>query len=144
MQYEISSFAKPGFECRHNNVYWSGDEYWAFGPGAARYLNGRRETNIRSVLGWLARLEHCESPVADAEELDPGHQARELIYLGLRRTAGISRTDFSNRTGLHLDDLCGSALETQIQLGFMEDSGSHVRLTREGRFVADRVVMEFL
>ena len=144
VQYEISSFAKPGFECRHNNVYWSGDEYWAFGPGAARYLNGRRETNIRSVLGWLARLEHCESPVADAEELDPGHQARELIYLGLRRTAGISRTDFSNRTGLHLDDLCGSALETQIQLGFMEDSGSHVRLTREGRFVADRVVMEFL
>ena len=143
-QYEISNFAKPGFECRHNNVYWNGDEYWAFGPGAARYLNGRRETNIRSVLGWLARLERDESPVADAEELDPEHRARELIYLGLRRIRGISRKSFHEQTGFELDELCGPALREQTQLGLLDDDGSDVRLTLEGRFVADRVVMEFL
>ena len=143
-QYEISNFARPGYECRHNNVYWNGDEYLAFGPGAARYWNGRRETNIRSVLGWLSRLERNESPVADAEQLDPAHRARELIYLGLRRTEGISRATFRERTGFELDDVCGPALDGQKKLGFIADDGSCISLTREGRFVADRVVMEFL
>ena len=143
-QYEISSFAKPGFQCRHNHTYWNGYEYWAFGPGAARYLNGRRESNIRSVLGWLARIERNESPVADAEELEPLHRARELIYLGLRRNTGINRSEFRKRTGFELNAICGDALNQQVKLGFMDDNGSEIRLTTEGRFVADRVVMEFL
>ena len=143
-QYEISNFAKPGFECRHNKVYWNGDEYWAFGPGAARYLNGRRETNIRSVLGWLARLERGESPVADSEELEREHRARELIYLGLRRIHGLDRKSFHEKTGFELDELCGPALKTQVKLGLLDDDGVRVCLTLEGRFVADRVVQEFL
>ena len=143
-QYEISNYAKPGFECRHNHAYWNGDEYWAFGPGAARYVNGRRETNIRSVLGWLSRLERNESPAADAEELDPRHRARELVYLGLRRTSGIQRADFFARTGIELDELFGPILLDQIRQGLLEDNGQSVRLTLPGRFVADRVVMEFL
>jgi oxygen-independent coproporphyrinogen-3 oxidase len=142
--YEISNFARPGDQCRHNHVYWSGDEYWAFGPGAARYLNGRRETNIRSVLGWLGRLERNESPVADSEELDAAHRARELLYLGLRRNAGVTRDTFFRRTGFELDDLSSQAILEQTQLGLLEDDGSRIRLTREGRFIADRVVMAFL
>lgn len=143
-QYEISNFAKPGFQCRHNNVYWNGDEYFGFGPGAARYVDGRRETNIRSVLGWLSRLEKHASPVADCEDLDPRHRARELIYLGLRRCAGISRSSFRDRTGIELDDLAGEVIREQVKLGLVEDDGMSIRLTREGRFIADRVVMEFL
>lgn len=143
-QYEISNFAKPGYECRHNHVYWNGDEYWAFGPGAARYVDGRRETNIRSVLGWLARLERNESPVADSEELDPRHRAKELVYLGLRRTAGIQRTDFFDRTGIELDQLYGAILSEQVRQGLLDDDGLTIKLTQQGRFLADRVVMEFL
>ena len=142
--YEISNFARPGYRCRHNEVYWSGDEYWAFGPGAARYLNGRRETNIRSVLGWLAKLERGESPVAEAEELEPAHRARELIFLGLRRREGIAREDFLRRTGFALDDIAVSAIQTNTACGWLEETGTHIRLTSEGRFVADRVVAEFL
>ena len=142
--YEISNFARPGHRCRHNEVYWSGDEYWAFGPGAARYLNGRRETNIRSVLGWLAKLERGESPVAEAEELEPAHRARELIFLGLRRSEGIAREDFMRRTGFALDDIAASAIQANTACGWLEESGTHIRLTSEGRFVADRVVAEFL
>lgn len=142
--YEISNFAKPAFQCRHNNVYWNGDEYFAFGPGAARYIGGRRETNIRSVLGWLSRLEHHESPVADAEELEPLRRAHELVYLGLRRSIGISRSDFHDRTGFQLDDLVGDAIRNHVRLGLIHDDGLSIRLTREGRFIADRVIMEFL
>ena len=143
-QYEISNFAKFGYQCRHNHVYWNGDEYWAFGPGAARYLKGRRETNIRSVLGWLGRLERDESPVADSEELDVQHRARELVYLGLRRNAGVSREAFRERSGFELDDLYGRVIRKQTNLGLLDDDGSRICLTFEGRFVADRVVMEFL
>ena len=143
-QYEISNFAKPGFQCRHNNVYWSGDPYWAFGPGAARYLNGRRETNIRSVTGWLNRLERGESPVGDTETLDAQHRAHELVYLGLRRIAGVTRDEFQRRTGMELDDLYGETIRKQTELGTLDDDGSRICLTREGRFIADLVVMEFL
>lgn len=143
-QYELSNFAQPGCQCRHNHVYWNGDEYFGFGPGAARYINGRRETNVRSVIGWLNRLERGESPIADSEKLNPRHRARELIYLGLRRCTGISRDSFRNRTGIVLDELVGEIIHNETSLGFLEDDGSHIRLTREGRFIADRVIMEFL
>lgn len=143
-QYEISNFAKPGFESRHNNVYWSGDSYWGFGPGAASYTNGCRQTNIRSVLGWLARLERDESAVAESEQLDDQHRARELIYLGMRRNSGINRTVFLEKTGYQLDQLCGEQIQQQIQLQALEDDGLNIRLTSQGRFIADRVIMEFL
>ena len=143
-QYEISNFARPGFRCRHNEVYWAGDEYWAFGPGAARYLSGRRETNLRSVTGWLAKLERGESPVAEAEELEPAHRARELLFIGLRRTEGISRADFRKRSGFEVDALAEVAIRSNVERGWLEDDGATIRLTHEGRFVADRVVADFL
>ena len=142
--YEISNFARPGFRCRHNEIYWSGDEYFAFGPGAARYLNGRRETNIRSVLGWLARIERGESPVADAEELEPVHRARELLFLGLRRREGIDCDDFRRRTGLNLAEFAHEPIQQNQTRGWLEVTDTGIRLTREGRFVADRVVADFL
>jgi oxygen-independent coproporphyrinogen III oxidase len=143
-QYEISNFARTGYRCRHNEVYWAGDEYWAFGPGAARYINGRRETNIRSVLGWLSKLERNESPVADAEELEAAHRARELVFIGLRRTDGIYREDFQRRTGFVLDDIAATTIQANVRRGWLEDLGDRIRLSSEGRFVADRVVAEFL
>ncbi|OYW13093.1 MAG: coproporphyrinogen III oxidase, partial [Planctomycetales bacterium 12-60-4] len=143
-QYEISNFARPGFECRHNLAYWHGDEYFAYGPGAARYLCGRRETNIRSVLGWLARLQRGMSPVADIDELPAEGRARELLFVGLRKTAGIEFADFKRRTGYDVEQLAGPAIARNRSRGWLEIVDASVRLTREGRFVADRVVADFL
>jgi len=143
-QYEISNFSRPGFRCRHNEVYWAGEEYWAFGPGAARYVSGRRETNIRSVLGWLNRIERSETPVADTEQLEPEHRARELIFLGLRRNDGVCRADFHRRSGFEFDTIAAEAIARNVHRGWLEDTGSSVRLTQAGRFVADRVVADFL
>jgi oxygen-independent coproporphyrinogen-3 oxidase len=142
--YEISNFARPGFRCRHNLVYWRGDEYWAFGPGAARYVNGRRETNIRSVLGWMERIERGEPPVAEREELEPAHRARELIYLGLRMMEGVELAEFERRTGWNLLEFAGVAIRKTQTRGWVEMTETHLRLTHEGRFLADRVAAEFL
>ncbi|MEX0718904.1 MAG: radical SAM family heme chaperone HemW [Planctomycetaceae bacterium] len=143
-QYEISNFALPGHRCRHNEVYWKGEEYYGFGPGAARYLNGRRETNHRSVTTWLKRVFAGEDPIADAEELSPEDKARESIVLGLRRAAGIERDEFRHRTGFDLDDLAAEPIARHCLSGLLDVDDHHVRLTREGRFLADAVIVDFL
>jgi oxygen-independent coproporphyrinogen-3 oxidase len=143
-QYEISSFARPGYRCRHNQVYWSGRPYFGFGPGAARYINGRRESNHRSVTTWLKRVLAGESPVGDAETLSPEERARERIVLGLRRTEGLDRDEFRRETGFDVEMLAAAALARHHRAGLLEIIGSRIRLTREGRFLADSVIVDFL
>lgn len=144
MQYEISNFAREGYACRHNGVYWSGDEYYGHGPGGARYLEGTRATNHRSVTTWLGRMERGESPLMDEERLEPEARGRELLFLGLRRVAGVDRADFERRTGYGLDELVGETIRKHVTRGLVEDTGRGVRLTREGRFLADSVIADYL
>lgn len=142
--YEISNFARPGFECRHHLVYWNGRDYEAFGPSAARHRAGRRETNVRSVLGWLSAVESGRSVVGDAEDLDPETRARELIMLQLRLDHGVIRDAFSQQTGFAFDDLAAGQLAELLASGLLEDTGEGVRLTRQGKLLGDRVAAEFL
>lgn len=144
VHYEISNFARPTFHCRHNETYWRADSYYAFGPGAARYINGRRETNHRSVTTWLKRVLAGESLVADTETLSPEERAREMAILGLRMTAGVSMSDFEARTGFTLRDLGGEAFDRYVDDGLLEIVAGRLRLTRDGRFLADSVIVDFL
>lgn len=143
-QYEISSFARPGTECRHNQVYWHGRSYYGFGPGAARYVDGVRSSNHRSVTTWLQRVLGGEPGIAESESLTPEARARELIMLGLRMTKGLDSDRFRRQSGFDLHDLCGSTIERFVAAGLLEEANHHVRLTREGRFLADTVTAEFL
>lgn len=143
-QYEISSFARPGFRCRHNQIYWSGKTYFGFGPGAASLMNNERRQNHRSVTTWLNRVLAGESAVGDVEKLDPESFARELLVLGLRTNDGVDRTWFNETTDFDLDDLVGDSIARLVAQGLLEDSGDNVSLTCEGRFLADTVAGEFL
>jgi oxygen-independent coproporphyrinogen-3 oxidase len=143
-QYELSNYARPGFASRHNQAYWSGRSYFGFGPGAARYIDGRRETNHRSVTTWLHRVVAGESPVGFAEELSAEDRAREALVIGLRQTCGVDRGEFRDRTGFDLDSLAGQVIVKYDSAGLLEDDGRRIRLTRKGRFVADTVIVDFL
>jgi oxygen-independent coproporphyrinogen III oxidase len=143
--YEISNFARPGEESRHNLVYWVNDAYFGFGVGAARYLRGIRSTNTRDLGAYLRRVEAGLSATGPHEELSPEARARETAILMLRRTrTGIERDDFETRTGLKLDVLCGCEIERFVAQGYLEDDGRRIRLTPEGIFVADHVLCELL
>jgi oxygen-independent coproporphyrinogen-3 oxidase len=142
--YEVSNFARPGCRSRHNQVYWSGDGYLAYGPGAARYMGGVRETNHRSTTTYLNRVLAGESPVAEREQLSPEASARELLVFGLRRIDGVSPRKFRVRTGFELDDLVGAPLKKFIDLGLLADDCERIRLTREGLFVSDAIWPEML
>lgn len=143
-QYEISNFAQPGFECRHNMTYWRQAPYYGHGPGAARYLHGVRETNHRSVTTWIRRVLDGQSPIAETDALDPADRAREAAFLALRTCRGIDRDDFQLRTGFDLDTLCAEAIRKNVAAGLLESHEKSVRLTREGRFIADTVLADFL
>ncbi|HEV8003369.1 MAG TPA: radical SAM family heme chaperone HemW [Planctomycetaceae bacterium] len=143
-QYELSNFARPGFRCRHNEVYWAGRPFFGFGPGAARYARGRRELNHRSVTTWINRVLAGHSPIADSEELSPEERARELVMLNLRRCDGLALAEFREQTGFDFPELAGEALPRHLRQGLLEECDGRVRLTREGRFLADTVFAEYL
>src|SRR5207248_2600028 len=92
--YEISNFARPGCRSRHNQVYWANEAYFGFGMGAARYVNGRREMNTRSLAGYIQRALAGEPTTFQAEELTSEERARETMVVQLRRVEGIDREAF--------------------------------------------------
>jgi len=145
LMYEISNFARPGHESRHNLVYWANDAYFGFGVGAARYIDGVRSVNTRDLNGYLRRIEAGTPATGPTETLTPAERARETAVLMLRRTRdGIRRDAFFERTGFELDVLAGDAITRLGSRGLLDDDGQRVCLTREGLFVADSVLCEFL
>jgi oxygen-independent coproporphyrinogen-3 oxidase len=142
--YEVSNFALPGFRSRHNEAYWTGRTYEAFGPGASRFVAGRRETNHRSVVTYLRRVMSGESPVAEAEQLEPEDAARERLVFALRRIEGIDKEEFRAETGFRVSELGGPALERFAAWGLLEDTPRNLRLTRDGLVVSDALWPEFL
>jgi oxygen-independent coproporphyrinogen-3 oxidase len=142
--YEVSNFARRGCRSRHNEIYWSGDAYFAAGPGAARYVDGIRETNHRSTTTYLKRLLAGESPVAEREKLSPEARARELLVFGLRRMEGVSRCEFYQRTAYEIDELVAAPLRKFVDLGLLADDREGIRLTRQGLFVSDAIWPEML
>ncbi len=142
--YEVSNFARAGHRCRHNETYWSGEGYFAVGPGAARYVDGRREMNHRSTTTWLKRVLSGEMPIAESETLEPEDRAREHLVFALRRIEGIERRVFAERTGFEIDALVGEPLNCFVDLGLFIDDGHRVRLSREGLLVSDAIWPEFL
>ena len=142
--YEISNHARPGRRCRHNQVYWANHAYFGFGLGAARYVQGRRAVNVRSLPDYLRRTLAGEPVTFQEETLPPEERARETLAVQLRRAEGIDRSAFREQTGFDLDALAGPVLARHVELGLLADDGESVRLTRRGKFVADTVIENLL
>ena len=142
--YEVSNFARPGHRCRHNEAYWTGRSYFAAGPGAARYLGGRREMNHRSTITYIQRVLSGQSPVAESEELSPEGRARERLVFALRRLEGISLAAFERETGYAAESLVRRPLERFLTQGLLEQSCDNLRLTRRGLLVSDALWPAFL
>ena len=142
--YEISSFARPGRRCRHNQTYWANEAYFGFGMGAARYVLGRRELNTRELHRYIRQALSGESVTWQSEELEPEERARETMAVQLRRSEGIDRAAFRSQTAFDLDAVAGEALARHIDQAFLADDGRSVRLTRQGKYVADSVIESLL
>lgn len=142
--YEISNFAKPGFQCRHNLLYWSGGEYIGCGPAAHGHWRGRRYGNVRSVGDYSRLLLEGQGVRATDEKLEPEAKARETLIMSLRRLDGVKRDEFQKQTGFDYRALRGKEIDGLRELGVLEESDGTLRLTEKGLFVSDSVFAELV
>ncbi len=137
--YEISNFAKAGSQSRHNNIYWSGRPYLAFGPGAASFVDGQRHSNHRSSFTWMNRLEQNQSPIVSTDDLTAEERARELLAIGLRRREGVNLDDLSLAAGVDLAVCCDDEISNLIEKGWIHREFSELRITSAGLLFADEI-----
>lgn len=133
--YEVSNWAKPGGECRHNIAYWKNQDWLGIGPGAHAHTSGTRSWNVKHPAAWAALVDAAKSPAADLEVLAPADIAHEEIMLGLRL-----------RVGLALNVLAADGIaqaKLAVEEGLLEPkdfaTGTAV-LTYKGRLLADGLV----
>ncbi len=143
-QYEVSSFALSGKRCRHNIQYWLCNPWFAFGPGAAAYVNGIRRTNHRSTTTWMKRIRDGESAVQETEVLNAKDRAIERLIFGLRMVDGINVTAFEDASKIALNELAGDVIASLEKRSLIERSATMLRLTSAGRMIADSVACELI
>lgn len=143
-RYEISNYAKPGKECRHNLGYWDRVEYLGIGAGSSSLIKGERFDHIRDRKAYIEKIRNGEPILIDREILSVESQMEEFMYLGLRKIEGVSRTDFQNYFGKNVDDVYGEILDKLEEEQLLEFSGDRIRLTHRGMDVSNCVLAEFL
>jgi oxygen-independent coproporphyrinogen III oxidase len=143
-QYEISNYAKPGFQCRHNINYWLNEEYFGVGAGAVRYLTGNRIKNIEDPLIYCEKIERGESVIKESESLDPEASFRESVVMGLRMVKGVSSERLLSRYGIDLQLYYGETLQKLLESSLLEFHKPYLCLTAKGRALANRVMAELV
>jgi oxygen-independent coproporphyrinogen III oxidase len=134
VHYEVSNFARPGKESRHNAAYWSGVPYLGVGNGAHSFDGVRRWWNHRDWLEYRSVLERGESPCADQEVVGPAGARLERIWLGLRTAEGLARHELAPPALARVD--------AWIASGWASPDPDRVRLTVEGWLLLDRLTVE--
>ena len=142
--YEICNFAKPSRCAKHNLVYWNNQPYIGLGAGACGYIGGIRYTNIRGIAPYVRALTESRKPISDSECLTGHAEKAETLMLGLRKAEGISLEAYTDRFGESIEVAFGDTIKKWTDLGIMEYTETHLRLTRRGLFLANEVFVELL
>lgn len=155
-QYEISNFAKDGYQCRHNIGYWTRKEYLGVGLGAASLVRENRWNNIRDMESYIAS---CQDPFAvkkgeestglpgfmtDLQELSRKDAMEEFMFLGLRLLAGVSARDFERAFGTTIYGVYGDVLRKHESEGLLIMKSGQIYLTERGRDVSNEVLCDYL
>lgn len=143
-QYEISNYARAGRQSRHNLRYWERKDYLGLGMGAASMIHNIRMTNTRN---WEKYIADCRDPRKireDVEFLEEPRQMEEFMFLGLRKTRGVSRKEFHRIFGRDLDMVYEKVLSRHLENGMLKASRDRIFLSEEGVLVSNQVLSDFL
>ncbi len=142
-RYEISNYARPGFECRHNIGYWTGDEYLGLGLGAASLVSHTRFSNTRKMDEYLV-LKDLPEIRRETEHLSRKDEESEFMILGLRMTEGVLENDFEERFKTPIDSVFGDVIQKHVLDGLLVRTDGRIRLTGYGLDVADYCLCDFM
>ncbi len=135
--YEISNFALPGYEAKHNTHYWNNGEYIGLGSAAASYQKGTRRQNTPDVQEYIRRLEAGQTPVVFSEHLAGKEQVGETLMLALRKLDGVELTPVQRA-------FFGKEIQKHLDSGLLVQVGKKVKLSFEGLFLANEVFCSFV
>ncbi|HEL0521745.1 TPA: oxygen-independent coproporphyrinogen III oxidase [Streptococcus equi subsp. zooepidemicus] len=141
--YEISNFTKPGFESRHNLMYWNNDEYFGCGAGASGYLNGIRYRNRVPIQHYLKAVADGNARLSE-EVLTKEEMMEEELFLGLRKKSGVSVSRFQEKFGLSFESRYGPVVRELQAQGLLVKDKDFVRMTKKGLFLGDSVAEKFI
>lgn len=145
-RYEISNYAKPGYACKHNQVYWTGGEYLGFGLGAASYWNGMRFENTREIQDYVKNWDGLDinkirrNIVPDTQK----SQMEEFMFLGLRLMCGVSKIEFEQRFGVSMEEVYGTVIQKYEKQGYLTWNHNYLKLTDAGIDVSNIIMADFL
>ena len=143
-QYEISNYAKPGKESRHNLKYWERGDYLGLGLGAASMVRNIRMNNTKDMKTYLERCGQPKTMREDVQFLEEARQMEEFMFLGLRKTRGVSRKEFRRIFGQEMDMVYEKALHKCLENGMLKEHKDRVYLSEEGVLLSNAVLSEFL
>ncbi|MGI6081347.1 MAG: radical SAM family heme chaperone HemW [Limnochordia bacterium] len=141
--YEISSWARPGYRSRHNELYWRNEWYRGLGPAAHSHWDRQRWANAPTVKAYSQALDQGVLPVVERCQLSADDEMDETMIMGLRLLEGVSEERFRTRYGRGLEATYGPEIVRLVRLGLVE-YGSSLRLTRKGLLIANQVFAAFL
>lgn len=142
--YELSNFALPGRECRHNLLYWRNRPYVGLGPGATSYDGGTRRTTRPDLPGYLACLAEGTRAPVDQECLTGRARMAETLMLGLRLIEGVSRKEFAARFGCDPADVFPRTIRRYLSQGALQLTSGHLRTAPTALFVSDSILADLL
>ncbi|QGX44900.1 radical SAM family heme chaperone HemW [Streptococcus equinus] len=141
--YEISNFTKPGFESRHNLMYWDNAEYYGVGAGASGYLNGVRYRNRGPIQHYLKAVSEGNARLSE-ENLTKEEMMEEELFLGLRKKSGVSIARFEEKFGVSFEERYGQIVRELCNQGLLVPDDNVVRMTKKGLFLGDTVAERFI
>lgn len=141
-QYEVSNFAKPGYESRHNKKYWELQPYLGLGPSAHSFIGNRRWNNLKSVGKYCELLNGHKLPIENEYELTEQQLHSDFVMLALR-AEGISFKEYEKRFGKSFEADNTMAIGELVQNGFAELSNDLFRLSTKGYAVADEIIARY-
>ena len=143
-RYEISNYAKEGYACRHNLGYWERKEYLGIGLGASSLIGRSRYHNTGNIRSYIQKVQEKADIKEDVEQLSVKDEIEEFMFLGLRKTKGISISGFEELYRQSIFDVYGTQMKKLMDSGLLEMSGDRIRLTERGSDVSNLVFLEFM
>lgn len=142
--YEISNYAKPGFQSVHNLGYWRGNDYLGFGAGAYSTINDQRWFNIKEPWNYISAINEKTSVIVEREKLDHKTKAVEALMLGLRLRAGLNLVEYENEYGINLIKATEPYLKSLLEQKMLVLKDQNLALTDSGIMLSNSVISSLL
>lgn len=144
LRYEISNYAKKGFECRHNRIYWEFGEYIGCGSAAHEFTGGLRRENIRTVEGYIRAIESDSDAAVRVHENSREDSIEEFLFMGMRLVEGISMSSFKSRFSEDIMDIFGDVIRRHMGDGLLVIEGDRMRFTEKGMDLSNHVLSDLI